>query len=195
MSPDRPLLRTIVLSVALAVPTVVSAAPASATSVTCPVVYWGSLPKAAQSSGPTGSIFDVRTGEHACYDRIVVDVKGSGPVGYDVRYADDVYIENESLISAARRARRTGDPPTGGPLRRDSARSTRSGRENRVCASSGGFAHSHRCRRNSTHRIPLISTISPMAAGYPKVQPSSGMSTKFIPYTPATTVQEIAIVA
>ena len=96
MSPDRPLLpllRTIVLSVALAVPAVVSAAPASATSVTCPVVYWGSLPKAAPSSGPTGSIFDVRTGEHACYDRMVVDINGSGPVGYDVRYVDDVYTD------------------------------------------------------------------------------------------------------
>ena len=226
MSPDRPLLRTIVLSVALAVPAVVSAAPASATSVTCPVVYWGSLPKAAPSSGPTGSIFDVRTGEHSCYDRIVVDVNGSDPVGYDVRYVDNVYIDasgdpvtlagssstrplslrgskthsrrrfvrfSEPLISAPGAADRRY--PTGGPLRRDSARSTTSGRENRVCASSGGFGHSHRCRRNNTHRIPLISTISPMAAGYPKFQLSSGMSTKFMPYTPATTVQEIAIVA
>ena len=100
MSPFPPILRAIVLSAALAVPAVVSAAPANAANVTCPVVYWGSLPKAADANGPTETIFNVRTGAHACYDRLVVDINGSGPVGYDIRYVDNVYTESRGSVIA-----------------------------------------------------------------------------------------------
>jgi len=100
MSPFRPILRVIVLSAALAVPAIVSAAPANAASVACPVVYWGSLPKAAAAAGPTETIFNVRTGAHACYDRLVVDINGSGPVGYDIRYVDNVFTEGRGDVVA-----------------------------------------------------------------------------------------------
>ena len=100
MSPFSPILRSIVLSAALAVPTIVSAAPANAANVTCPVVYWGSLPKAADTAGPTETIVNVRTGAHACYDRLVVDITGSGPVGYDIRYVDNVYTEGRGDVLA-----------------------------------------------------------------------------------------------
>ena len=100
MSPFPPILRAIVLSAALAVPAVVTDAPANAASVTCPVVYWGSLPKAAGAHGPTETIVNVRTGTHACYDRLVVDINGSGPVGYDIRYVDNVYTEGRGSIIA-----------------------------------------------------------------------------------------------
>lgn len=98
MSPYPRLLRAVVLSVALAAPAVVGATPANATSATCPVVYWGSLPKVAEPSGPTESIFDVRTGQHTCYDRLVVDVGGSGPVGYNVGYVDDVFVDASGSV-------------------------------------------------------------------------------------------------
>jgi len=100
MSPFRPILRVIVLSAALAVPAIVSAAPANAASVACPVVYWGSLSKAAAAAGPTETIFNVRTGAHACYDRLVVDINGSGPVGYDIRYVDNVFTEGRGDVVA-----------------------------------------------------------------------------------------------
>lgn len=100
MSPFKPALRAIVLSAALVLPAVIHAAPASAAGVTCPVVYWGSLPKVADASGPTEAIFNVRTGRHTCYDRLVVDIDGSGPVGYDVRYVDHVYTEGRGSIVA-----------------------------------------------------------------------------------------------
>lgn len=100
MSPFPPILRAIVLSAALAVPAVVSAAPANAANVTCPVVYWGSLPKAADANGPTETIFNVRTGAHPCYDRLVVDINGSGPVGYDVSYVENVYTEGQGSAVA-----------------------------------------------------------------------------------------------
>src|SRR6478752_6524837 len=98
MSPFRPILRVIVLSAALAVPAFVSAAPANGATVTCPVVYWGSLPKAAAAAGPTETIVNVRTGAHACYDRLVVDINGSGPVGYDIRYVNNVYTEGRGDV-------------------------------------------------------------------------------------------------
>jgi hypothetical protein len=81
-------------------PTVVYSAPASATSIACPVVYWGSLPKVADGSGPTESIVNIRTGQHACYDRLVVDIGGSGPVGYDVSYVDNVYLDAQGGVVA-----------------------------------------------------------------------------------------------
>ena len=100
MSPFRPVLRAVVLSAAVAIPAVVGAASASAAGATCPVVHWGSLPKAAAASGPTESILDVRTGRHACFDRLVVDVNGSGPVGFDVRYVDAVRSEGDGHVLA-----------------------------------------------------------------------------------------------
>jgi hypothetical protein len=79
-------------------PAVVYSAPASANSITCPAVYWGSLPKFADGSGPTESVFDVRTGRHACFDRLVVDIGGSGPAGYQVEYVDNVYTEGQGSV-------------------------------------------------------------------------------------------------
>ena len=99
MSPS-PVLRAILLSAAITIPAVVYSAPANATSITCPVVYWGSLPKDVRGSGPTESIFDVRTGQHTCFDRLVVDIGGSGPVGYQVKYVDNVYTEGQGSIVA-----------------------------------------------------------------------------------------------
>jgi hypothetical protein len=99
MSPIKPILRAIVLSAALAVPAVVGNATANAASATCPVVYWGSLPKVVGGSGPTETIFNVRTGRHECYDRLVVDINGSGPVGYDVRYVDAVFTEGRGSLT------------------------------------------------------------------------------------------------
>ena len=100
MSPFPPILRAIVLSAVLAVPAMVSTAPANAANVTCPVVYWGSVPKTADADGPTETIVNVRTGANACYDRLVIDINGSGPVGYDVRYVDNVYTEGQGNVVA-----------------------------------------------------------------------------------------------
>ncbi|MET9271814.1 hypothetical protein [Kribbella sp. NPDC003557] len=69
-----------------------SAAPRTATqlssaSVSCPT-GWGSLPEASGrmvQSPLTG----VRTGRHACFDRLVVDLNGRA-AGYDVRYVGTV---------------------------------------------------------------------------------------------------------
>jgi len=61
--------------------------PASATTSYCGLV-WGSLAKTDQEMS-TASVTNVRTGQHYCFDRMVVDL--NGPVkGYTVRYVPAV---------------------------------------------------------------------------------------------------------
>ena len=61
--------------------------PASATTSYCGLV-WGSLAKSDQDMS-TASVTNVRTGQHYCFDRMVVDL--NGPVeGYTVRYVPTV---------------------------------------------------------------------------------------------------------
>lgn len=60
------------------------------TSSYCGIV-WGSLGRSNGTSHTTGTVDDVRSGRHACYDRLVVDVdEVPGTLTYDVRYVDTV---------------------------------------------------------------------------------------------------------
>jgi hypothetical protein len=49
-------------------------------------INWGSLAKSTGTLLP-GPITNVRTGRHACYDRLVVDLRGTAP-GYTVKYVN-----------------------------------------------------------------------------------------------------------
>ncbi|RBY86096.1 hypothetical protein [Blastococcus sp. TF02A-26] len=61
------------------------AAPASA-APGCSTA-WGSLPESAGGTG-AGTVDEIRTGRHACFDRLVVDIDGANgsAVGYGVDY-------------------------------------------------------------------------------------------------------------
>ena len=52
---------------------------------------WGSTLETASGPG-TGTVDEIRTGQHACFDRIVVDVDGAhgDDIGYRVEYVDQV---------------------------------------------------------------------------------------------------------
>ena len=50
---------------------------------------WGSLEKTS-SAASTAQLVDVRTGRHACFDRLVLDLDGA-PAGSTVRYVDAVH--------------------------------------------------------------------------------------------------------
>ncbi|MGW0577247.1 AMIN-like domain-containing (lipo)protein [Streptomyces sp. NPDC002920] len=66
---------------------------------------WGSLEKrVAPSEDYRPPLTDIRTGRHECFDRMVLDFKGSasGPIGYRVTYVD-------KLISVG-----TGEIPVSG---------------------------------------------------------------------------------
>lgn len=69
-------------------------------------ITWGSLAKQS-SSMTTGLVAALRTGQHACFDRMVFDIGvGTGKVGYDVRYVDKVTNPNSgAVVSVAGGAR------------------------------------------------------------------------------------------
>jgi hypothetical protein len=77
-----------------------SSAPRTATASTvtttsCPR-GWGSLPE-AKGRMVVSPITNVRTGRHACFDRLVVDLRGRAP-GYDVRYVSNVYQDGSGFL-------------------------------------------------------------------------------------------------
>ena len=81
---------------------VVTAAPAAAGRPYCGQV-WGSLAKSAGLSRGTGfsyPIADVRTGRHACFDRLVVDVADRA-TALSVRYVDRVAAPGAVPVSLA----------------------------------------------------------------------------------------------
>ncbi|MFG3155894.1 hypothetical protein ACGF7W_28070 [Streptomyces sp. NPDC048219] len=65
------------------------AAPAATTRIAACPTGWGSLAK-SRATATTVPVRDVRTGRHACFDRMTVDVPGAGTarLGYQVRYVD-----------------------------------------------------------------------------------------------------------
>ncbi len=78
------LLTTLVVSAA---PALVAAAPASAHTPYCGI-RWGSAQKAHTASS-AGLLIDIRAGRHACFDRLVLVVKGRA-IAYSARYVDAV---------------------------------------------------------------------------------------------------------
>jgi hypothetical protein len=107
----------------------VAAVPAEATTTSatqataCPT-GWGSAAE-TRSGATTKSLTDVRTGRHACFDRMVVDVPGAGTsgLGYSVRYVSRLYqdgsgaiipVDGEAVLEV-RVAAPAYDPETGKP--------------------------------------------------------------------------------
>jgi hypothetical protein len=80
-------LRFAVLVLSTVVTALAVTVPAEAATPYCGIT-WGSLPESAGTLDPTAaSITDVRAGQHACYDRLVVDL-GNAPgwTSYRVGY-------------------------------------------------------------------------------------------------------------
>jgi len=82
----------------LALPMTADAAGASPPSPYCGIT-WGSLDKGADGMAPSpgGSISNVRSGAHPCYDRLVVDITG-GLRGYNIRYVPQVLSEGKGDV-------------------------------------------------------------------------------------------------
>jgi hypothetical protein len=72
-----------------------AASTTTATATSCST-SWGSLPKASRALG-SGTLTGVRTGRHACFDRIVFDVSGKQS-GSHVRYVSNVYQDGSGFL-------------------------------------------------------------------------------------------------
>lgn len=79
----------LVLGLGLVVPTAATAAPYCG-------ITWGSL---AKTSAPmtTAPITNVRAGQHPCFDRMVVDIRGKG-AGYRVEYVSAVRADGSGQL-------------------------------------------------------------------------------------------------
>lgn len=81
------------LGLALLAPTSAVALAPTATAAPYCGITWGSLAKSDPDSRiGDGTVTDVRSGRHDCFDRVVIDVAGvpASKVGYAVSYVDAV---------------------------------------------------------------------------------------------------------
>ncbi|NYJ06297.1 AMIN-like domain-containing (lipo)protein [Petropleomorpha daqingensis] len=80
--------RLIVLAVTSVLAALALSVPASAATSPYCGITWGSLTKSAGTTAtPSTTLTGVRTGQHDCYDRLVLDLGSvSGPVSYTVGY-------------------------------------------------------------------------------------------------------------
>lgn len=95
----RRLVRPLVLALAIAgMPAAALASAPASTAATCATTTasWGSLPRSLNrmTSAP---ITNVRAGRQACFDRLVVDLRGRG-AGYSVRYVSQVLSQGEGAV-------------------------------------------------------------------------------------------------
>ncbi|MEU6139684.1 hypothetical protein ABZ848_04900 [Streptomyces sp. NPDC047081] len=98
-------------------------ADAAPTATACPT-GWGSQAK-THTASTTTPVTNVRTGRHACYDRMVVDIPAAAKdkLGYSVRYVDHLYQDGSGRLipvggKAVLEVRVTApsyDPETGKP--------------------------------------------------------------------------------
>ena len=70
-------------------------APGSASAASYCGLVWGSLAKSNQAMS-AASVTNVRTGQHYCFDRLVIDLKGKAG-GYNVRYVSKVVQDGSGL--------------------------------------------------------------------------------------------------
>lgn len=76
-------------------------APAATAATPSCTVRWGSLAKQAPDY-TTGPLFNVRVGQHGCYDRIVLDVSGRQAPGYRVAYVPAVKQDGSGAVVPVR---------------------------------------------------------------------------------------------
>ena len=79
--------------------------PGSAQAAPYCGITWGSLAK-AHSAGDTEMVNGVRSGRHACFDRLVIDVGGQDVSfdSYDVRYVSQVHEDGSGFAVPVRGA-------------------------------------------------------------------------------------------
>jgi hypothetical protein len=74
---------------------VVMIPPSANAATNCPT-GWGSLTESVSAMG-TGEIDNLRTGQHECFDRVVIDIDGP-PAGYHVSYVDEVTADGSGQV-------------------------------------------------------------------------------------------------
>ncbi len=70
-----------------AIPGVAGEPQPASTANSCPAQRrWGTAPRGASMTMTAAALYQVRAGQHGCYDRLAFDLNGPAAVGYYVRY-------------------------------------------------------------------------------------------------------------
>jgi hypothetical protein len=96
---SKRIVRLLVLAVAVSGATVMSVTPAPSASATVCQAQWGSLLK-ERATYTSKQITNIRSGQHPCFDRLVIDINGSGTgrPGYQVRYVTQVRQDGSGAV-------------------------------------------------------------------------------------------------
>jgi len=95
-------LAALLLAVPAGVPAGAEGAGAVRTAAACPAVTWGSTPELGRAAARPGrTVTGVRSGRHACFDRLVVDLTSSAPA-FLVRYVDRVTEDGSGRVIPTR---------------------------------------------------------------------------------------------
>ena len=92
MNIRRPLSRLLLVLAAAAVPVLGLVGPATAATPYCGLT-WGSTAEADPGTSGQVAVTGVRAGQHACFDRLVIDLRGRPLGGFDVRYVPVVHAD------------------------------------------------------------------------------------------------------
>jgi len=93
----RSSLRMFVILVTTALGALLVAPSATAAAAPYCGITWGSLAKSGTQDAVADTLRNVRAGEHACFDRLVIDLGGQDVSfdSYDVRYVSQVYSDGK----------------------------------------------------------------------------------------------------
>lgn len=96
---NRKTIRRSAAALALGLAAATAPAAVGATSATAAPycgIYWGSLTKSSTTMKAT-TVTGLRTGRHACFDRLVIDHKGAA-TGYHVSYVSQVTQDGSGFV-------------------------------------------------------------------------------------------------
>lgn len=133
---------------------------ASAVAPYCGIT-WGSLPKSDPDTFAPGPVLGVRVGQHRCFDRLVIDLRGGEP-GYTVQYVSQVGGDDEApplslrggaFLQVTVNAANVGEGP--GWLYDQEIANVSGFRTFREVASAGGFEHHQDVGLGVRARLPF----------------------------------------
>jgi hypothetical protein len=136
-------------------------APAASAATPYCGITWGSLTKSDPDTFAPGPLLGVRVGRHACFDRLVIDLRGPEP-GYTVQYVPQVGGDGEAPPLSLRGGAflevtvNAANVLEGPGWRYDQEIATVSGFSTfREVASAGGFEHHHFIGLGVRARLPF----------------------------------------
>jgi hypothetical protein len=168
-------LRLLVATIATALGVVLLAPAGPAAAASCGIT-WGSLAKSGTHDASFDTLRNVRAGEHACFDRLVIDLaRAPGFTAYDVRYGTAsgvgtgtaIPLRGVDMAIVLRTHAEESGRPTFLPAKESEVVNVTGFRTFRQVAWGGSFEGTTVIGLGVRARLPMRVTVLPGAPGYP----------------------------